>query len=223
METSTSRPQRVILNRPSDWFTWIFIIRDLATQAGVWEYIDPALASVPTLTAPERPHPSIIEPGIATIADLDDDHIPRWNAIFRDYEDRKREYNLQKHAIDQIATYINTTIAITHVDLIREQHTVHDRLAVLQKLLAPTDESRSREIEEKYRQLRTYTRNQNLERWIESWRSTVAIARELKLPEVSGNRAQKDFVIAISTIYPEFGGSMSYDLLRKEMAKEPLP
>jgi hypothetical protein len=56
-----------------------------------------------------------------------------------------------------------------------------------------------------------------------SWRSTVAIARELKLPEVSGNRAQKDFVIAISAIHPELGRSMSYDLLRKEMAKEPLP
>jgi hypothetical protein len=30
-------------------------------------------------------------------------------------------------------------------------------------------------------------------------------------------------VIAISAIHPEFGGSMSFDLLRKEMAKEPLP
>jgi hypothetical protein len=67
-------------------------------------------------------------------------------------------------------------------------------------LLAPTYESRSREIEEKYRLFRTYTRNQSLERWIESWRSTVAMAEELKLPEVSGIRAQKDFVVAISHV-----------------------
>jgi hypothetical protein len=225
MDTSTQSVQRIniILDKPSDWLPWLFVIKDLATQSDVWEYIDPSKTTVSTLTIPERPHPQSVKPDATSIADLDDSQIPRWNAIYRDYEDQKRDYLRQKLALDRIATYITTSISVTHIDLIRNQPSVHDRLVILQKLLAPTDESRSREIEERYRSLRTYSGNQSLEGWIESWRSTVAIARELELPEVNGNRAQKDFVAAISTIHPEFGGPMSYDLLRKEMAKESLP
>ena len=45
----------VVLEGPRNWDLWIYKVQRLAEAADVWEYINPAIATVPELSKPERP------------------------------------------------------------------------------------------------------------------------------------------------------------------------
>ncbi|KAF2188534.1 hypothetical protein K469DRAFT_521101, partial [Zopfia rhizophila CBS 207.26] len=100
----------IILTSPRDLIPWLFIIQDAATKAGVWKYIDPSQTNVPTLTEPQIPYPKLMKPDAISIAELDNNQIQRLDVVYHEYENKKRYYIQQRSAINQIGTYITTTI-----------------------------------------------------------------------------------------------------------------
>ena len=77
MTTTSESKFNVILNQPSDWFQWFFIIQDTAKTNKVWEYIDPSKAKdkLPSLAPPKRPTPKDVLPTATSIAQLDQTHV----------------------------------------------------------------------------------------------------------------------------------------------------
>ena len=73
MTTTTESKVNVILDKPSDWLQWFFIIQDIAKTNEVWEYIDPATKKddLPKLEPPSRPTPVDVLPTAISIAKLD--------------------------------------------------------------------------------------------------------------------------------------------------------
>jgi hypothetical protein len=47
----------ILLDKPEDWFTWLFIRQDVANRHTIWQYINPDVAkeNFPELTEPSEP------------------------------------------------------------------------------------------------------------------------------------------------------------------------
>jgi hypothetical protein len=42
MTTTNKLRANIILNKPSNWIQWFFIVQDTAENNKVWEYVDPS-------------------------------------------------------------------------------------------------------------------------------------------------------------------------------------
>ena len=76
MATSTNESHlkiNLILNKPSDWIQWFFIVQDTAETNKVWQYIDPSKKKdkLPKLEPPSQPILRDVLPTAISIAKLD--------------------------------------------------------------------------------------------------------------------------------------------------------
>ena len=79
--TSSESKINLILNQPSDWIQWFFIIQDIAKTNKVWKYIDPSTKKddLPALEPPKRPTPKNVLPTAISIAELDQIQLTAYN------------------------------------------------------------------------------------------------------------------------------------------------
>ena len=96
-------------------------------------------------------------------------------------------------------------------------------LKALKKCLAPMDEARILEVEQKYQRLKRYNKWEKVEKWLKDWEITYEDAKELQLPEVTGNCLQIDFTRAISAINSNYALTEDYILNEKIQKGEALP
>ena len=140
MTTTNESKVNVILDKPSDWLQWFFIIQDTAKTNEVWEYIDSATKKddLPKLEIPKRPTPKDILLTATSIAQLDQHQLIAYNQLYTEYKDDLHIHQKQKQAINGISTYIIRSISVAYLPLIDGLDTVHKRLQVLKNALAPT-------------------------------------------------------------------------------------
>jgi len=121
-----------------------------------------------------------------------------------------------------VQNHIVTTISISNVVYIIDKSTVYQMLVALKKRLAPTDYARKLEVVYKYNKLKTYSKRENVEKWLKDWETTYADGRKLNIPEVSEGRSQVDFATAISAIDSGYASSQDYFLNQKIKKNEEL-
>jgi hypothetical protein len=102
MTTSTESKINLILDKPSDWTQWSFIIQDIAKTNEVWEYIDPSTKKdeLPKLQPPKRPTPADVLPNATSIAQLDQIKLTAYNQLYAEYKDDLRAHEKKKQAIN---------------------------------------------------------------------------------------------------------------------------
>lgn len=83
-----------------------------------------------------------------------------------------------------------------------EQHPWN--LRALKKCLAPKDEARGFEIEQKYHMLCQGPGAQNLETWLDEWTNTYTEGKENYIAEVTDSRPIRDFLPAVRSREPSF-------------------
>jgi hypothetical protein len=117
-----------ILNTPDEWFTWLFIRRDVANRHGLWQYINPDVARelLPELT--EATEPRLIDYNARAIrlSDLTADDRESYQWECNRWERRCSEYRTQKKALADLNTDISKTIAVRHMHLIKDHETLCD-------------------------------------------------------------------------------------------------
>jgi hypothetical protein len=209
----------VILNTPDDWFTWLFIRRDVANRHGLWQYINPDVVKelLPELT--ESPEPQLIDyqAGATRLSDLTADNRESYRWECDRWERRRSEYRTQMKALADLNTDISKTIAVRHIYLIKDHETPYDRLVALKKFLCPTDATRRRELADKYNALKTAPRAaKKVEQWLSDWVHITAQGKSIKLPETEGNRPQEDFLIACKALDQEYATSCLREIFKHE-------
>ncbi|KAI1507131.1 hypothetical protein Ptr86124_013934 [Pyrenophora tritici-repentis] len=209
----------VILNTPDDWFTWLFIRRDVANRHGLWQYINPDVARELLPELAEAPEPQLIDyqAGATRLSNLtaDDRESYRWECDR--WERRRSEYRTQKKALADLNTDISKTIAVRHIHLIKDHETPYDRLVALKKFLCPTDATRRRELADKYNALKTAPRaTKKVEQWLADWTYITAQGKTVSLPETDGNRPQEDFLIACKALDQEYATSCLREIFKHE-------
>ena len=81
------------------------------------------------------------------------------------------------------------------------------KLVALKQWLKPSDQSRALLAEKRYHQLAKGPANQETESWLNEWMDMYQESVRVNLPEASGNRAIRDFFLAIETIDPIYSNS----------------
>jgi hypothetical protein len=151
MATSTNESHskiNLILNQPSDWIQWFFIVQDTAETNKVWQYIDPSKKKneLPRLEPPSRPTPRDVLPTATSIAKLDASQLTAYNQLYAEYKDDLRVHQKQEQAIRDISNYIVRSTSVAYLPLIDGLKTVHERLQALKTALAPTTSGRKHDV-----------------------------------------------------------------------------
>ena len=207
MASNSSQKKQVILNKPEDWDTWIAFVKIKAANLDIWDQIDPDLFTrPPALIAPVAP---VLDIGATFDQGQWNLHLARKDV----YKTLKAEYKEQKEAFAAIISFIHETVSAQNAILIQHVESPHpyDMLRCLKSGIAPTDTGRKLQLRARYEKLRRGPGNQNIEAWINDYQQMYYEATASNLPEVQGDGAISDFLLAYHTKHPSFADSeMSY-------------
>ena len=200
----------VILDKTSDWHSWLFVRKDTAVDLKVWKYIDPSVKKddlPPEPTEPQPPSLSTYKRNATSLAQLEQDDRDAYRWEYDVYKDKLAKYEKHEKSMTTISSEIGKTVAKRHLYLIRDESTPYDRLTKLKLHFAPTDTTRKRELSAKYADLKTPAKGKRIEDWLRQWVDVTNQCKDLDLPEVYEQRAQEDFLIAAKQIEPEFAAA----------------
>ena len=78
----------IVLDKPSDWLSWLFIRKDTRRRHEFWEYVNPDTSKdqLPKLTAPVEPTLSQFKEGDASFAALTDKEREAYKWEYERYE-----------------------------------------------------------------------------------------------------------------------------------------
>ncbi|KAI0993953.1 hypothetical protein K3495_g14231 [Podosphaera aphanis] len=175
----------------------------MAMSGDVWKYINPDLTTPPSQPAlPTLPAPADASTiaGHTTLATLTSDERDIYKLLYSEYKEVLSQKKQEIDTLRGIRNHLVTSISKENIVYIESKDTIFEMLVALKKRLAPTDEARKMEVVDKYQRLRQFDKRTDVEAWCKDWEITYADAVALDLPEVSGNRSQNDFAIALSAI-----------------------
>jgi hypothetical protein len=157
----------VILDRPTHWDSWIFIVKAIAAGGDAWKCVDPELGSEPVVpNRPEKPTATDVNPVKSSTTTLTPAELDTYKVMLAEY---REDLATVKQALDTLRTVRNhvvTTISVTNIVYIKDKSTVYQMLVALKKRLAPTDYARKLEVVHKYNKLKTYSKRENIEKWL---------------------------------------------------------
>ena len=74
----------------------------------------------------------------------------------------------------------------------------------LKERVAPTDSARQLYLSTQYAKAKMGPRNQNFETWLQEWEKTYNECKKIDLLDVQGDRAVRDFLIAVEPVSPNW-------------------
>lgn len=194
--------QKIVLAKSADWKKWIFSVKTKAMNSGVWDLINPDLNIKPLQQ--ERPiKPTFVVP--QSTNEIDKDSYKLFKIQISAYKHDLDEYDRQQNALMEIINFIHDSLSVQTALFIKNVD-AHpwSQLRALKARLAPTDQARSIEVERLYHRLAKGPGNRDVEAWIQEWEFMYADAMSLAICEVKGQRAQRDFLLAVAKYEPAF-------------------
>ncbi|EXJ75014.1 uncharacterized protein A1O5_01710 [Cladophialophora psammophila CBS 110553] len=180
-ETSRIKSTSVTLTGGETWDDWLWVIRDMAERLKHWEYMDPSLA-----TRPEPPE------------ETEDLSTEDWKLYKMKTSASDRYHRNEAKMLDAIIESIDKVFLIY-----LRGPTINnnwDRTKALKEQVCPSKSTREQYCRDKYQGLLKARKRTNIDKWISQWQAVCQQAQELKLPEVHGDRAQYDFIAAVSNV-----------------------
>ena len=139
MTTTNESKVNLILDKPSNWIQWFFIIQNTAKTNKVWEYVDLAIKkdNILVLELPKWPIPKDVLSTATLISKLDQHQLTAYNQLYTKYKDNLHIYQKKEQAINNISNYIICMISVAYLPLINGLDMVYKRLQVFKKALTP--------------------------------------------------------------------------------------
>lgn len=114
----------VILEKPSDWHEWLFIIRNKALDNDIEQLINPDLATEPPqLIEPTKPTPQNVRLDAMDITDLNNKEIELFKILRDEFRIDLAKYEQRRTALTEIRQLIISTISRTNLTYILESTT----------------------------------------------------------------------------------------------------
>ncbi|VCU40657.1 Bgt-20919-3, partial [Blumeria graminis f. sp. tritici] len=117
----------VVLDKPGDWFDWLFIRKDSCFRHDLWQYVNPETPrhSLPVLTEPPEPGLTSYKADAISLANLgkEDRDTCRWD--YDRYERKLMEYRKLVQALADFNLEISKTISKKHIYLIQDCSTLY--------------------------------------------------------------------------------------------------
>ncbi|MCJ1430182.1 hypothetical protein MMC29_008098 [Sticta canariensis] len=214
---------RIILDKPEDWEGWISHIKGVINDPTIWDLVNPDIPVKPTLCVyPEeraRPQPN-------ATGQFDLAQIEQYKALKLFREEDLAVFNYEDKGLREVNKLIyETTCARMIHQVAYSQSDPWSKLVALKQRLKPSSQSKALLVEKRYHQLAKGPGNQDIESWLNEWMDMYQESVRVDLPEALGNRAIRDFFLAINTVDPIYSNTrqearnnieeQNVDLLRK--------
>ncbi len=214
-----------MLNRPSDWHSWIAIINWKASDAEIEKFVDLSSAEAPApLEEPMKPLMSAINKDAKTIDDL---KTPCEQTLHQmvddDYKWELATYKKKVAAIAALRSYILSTVSRPHRVYIRNKNTPWLMLKALKLRFAPTKRAYELELVQQYRELQKGPRGQELEAWIMKYDNICTRMESAGVPEIQGDGAIFDFLRTIKAVDPSYATCHEIFLCEDLRNNKPVP
>ena len=196
---------RIILDKPEDWDGWISFIKSAVHDPHIWNLIDPELAKKPdtTLYPKELVPPKFDNHGNINVADL-----AQYKALRLFRESELAKYEKEQKALAAVNKLIFETTSARMVNQVAySDPDPWSKLVALKQRLKPSSQSRTLLVEKRYHQLAKGPINQDVDVWLTEWSDMFHEATRMNLPEVSGDRSIRDFLLAIGIADPIYSNS----------------
>jgi Reverse transcriptase (RNA-dependent DNA polymerase) len=213
----------IILDKPGDWYEWLSIVKSLTTDKAILKLIDPDSKEESTLNEPTKPTPSNVKAGAISPLAFDPKEWEYYKVLRDDYKSDLMEYRRRQAILDSIKAHIFVTVSRVNLSFISDLETPYQILSALQKRVAPTPRAREIELSRVYQDLKQAPKAQGVDIWLQRWEKTFTEATKLNLPDVLGDRATYDFLIAVKALDSEFSSSHEVDIENRLEKKEALP
>src|SRR4030081_3639738 len=109
---ASTTTKTVILDQPSDWEPWLFVVKTIADGGDTWKYLDPDLDTEPIVpNRPGKPTPQEVNPAKASILELDLAERETFKLLLSMY---KEDLAIAKQVLDTIQAvqkHIVTTVS----------------------------------------------------------------------------------------------------------------
>jgi len=131
---ATNIAKFVVLDQPSHWESWLFIVKTLADGGNVWEYINPDLEMEPqTPLRPAKPAPTDVNPDKTSIVELDSEEKDTFKLLLAMYKDDLSIANRVTDVLQSIRNHIVTTVSINNIVYINNKTSIYQMLVALKK------------------------------------------------------------------------------------------
>src|SRR5271155_1631553 len=162
MATTT---KTVILDLPSHWDSWIFVVKSIADGGDVWKYINPDLENEPAIPSrPEKPTAKDVNPAKSSTTSLTTTELDMYKVLLTEYREDLATVKQVLDTLQTVRNHVVTTISVTNVVYIKDKTTVYQMLVALKKRLAPTDYARKLEVVRRYNKLKSYSKRETVEK-----------------------------------------------------------
>lgn len=213
----------IILDKPSDWHTWLTTIRMKSKEENLWKYANPdtPIEELPRVIEPHKPTIHDVKPDAAAYSDLTADQKFDYKWLYDTYTSELETYRRINNGLARMESLIISTIATRHIYLIDNCQSPYECLKALQRMLAPSEDYRRLDISAQYAALKVAPKAiSKHEQWMADWARIVDVATTLGLPEVQGTRAQEDFIIACMDFYPEYSAHCQQQIYAAETPEQ---
>jgi hypothetical protein len=198
---ASTTTKTVILDQPSNWEPWLFVIKTIANRGNSWKYLDPELDNEPVvLIRLEMPTAMDVNPEKTLILSLIVEEKEVYKLLLAMYKEEATNVKQILNTIQTVRTHIVTTVSTWNIVYINDKNTVYQMLVALKKRLAPTNYTRKLDLARKYNKLKTFSKRENVEQWLKDWETTFTDGKKLRILEVADERSLFDFTYAISII-----------------------
>ena len=196
---------RIILDKPEDWDGWISFIKSAVHDPHIWRLVNPELANKPVTT----PYPEeVVAPAFDANGKIDAADMEQYKALRLFREPQLAKYDKEQSALAAVSKLIYETTSARMVNQVAYSDTdPWSKLVALKQRLKPSTQFCTLLVEKRYHQLAKGPVNQNVDVWLTEWSDMYHEATRMKLSEVSGDRAIRDFLLAIGTVDPIYSNS----------------
>src|ERR1700730_14161306 len=98
----------VILDKPSDWETWLFVVKAMAEGGDTWDYMNPNLETEPVVPKrPTMPKPNDVNPSKTDVLTLTPEETEKYKVMITLYRD---EQTVTNRILDTIQTIRNNIV-----------------------------------------------------------------------------------------------------------------
>lgn len=161
--------RRELLEKPSDWSNWLILRRNKASQNNIWEYCNPDEPKTELGPEPRRPRVSDYNPNATKLSDLTGGQQNDYRDALETFAFEYPRWKKKDRHLRAMASEILATMATRHLYLLKDQTIAYNRLKVLKQHLCPSDRTRERELQVRFRDLLKSPRGRGIDKWLEEW------------------------------------------------------
>jgi hypothetical protein len=179
----------------------------------IWEFINSDLPTEPPQpTLLVKPTASNINPEVQLVTLLNDRERDAYKFLLADYKVKKEDMVIIIVALDVLYQQIVTSVSSENHVYIKDKTSIYEMLRELRSRFAPKDYAKEIDIIRRYNKIRTFSKRENMEQWLQDWETIYKEGIVLGIPDVVSPWYLFHFTEAIASIDPGFVAVQGYHI-----------